>query len=223
LCIFPYRNLKTSSPELPCQQSLAQHPQGPTRDSHGILRPLVSGTQRLPQSNRAEPETGVHREAGYPGLIWSTCPFRSTQAPSYLASRVLPNTRKGPHGTPQGILRPLVSGTQHLPQSNHAEPETGVHREAGYPGLIWGTSPFRSTRALSYLTSRDSPNTRKGPHGTPHGILRPLVSGTQHLPQSNRTEPETGVHREAGYPGLIWGTSPFHSTRAPGYLASGVA
>jgi hypothetical protein len=77
--------------------------------------------------------------------ISKTSPFRSTRAPGYLASRVLPNTRKGPHGTPHGILRPLVSGTQHLPQSNRAEPETAVHREAGYPGLIWGTSPFRST------------------------------------------------------------------------------
>ena len=135
-----------------------------------------------------------------------------TRAPGYLASRVLPNTRKGPHRTPQGILRPLVSGTQGLPQSNRAEPETEVHREAGYPGLIWGTSPFRSTRTPGYLASRVLPNTRKGPHGTPHGILRPLVSGTQRLPQSNRAEPETAVHREAGYPGLIWGTNPFHST-----------
>jgi hypothetical protein len=108
-------------------------------------------------------------------------PFRSTRAPGYLASRVSPNTRKGPHRIPHGILRPLVSGTQHLPQSNSAEPETAVHREAGYPGLIWGTSPFRSTRALGYLASRVSPNTHKGPHRTRHGILRPLVSGTQHL------------------------------------------
>jgi hypothetical protein len=96
-------------------------------------------------------------------------------------------------------------------------------REAGYLGLIWGTSPLRSTRAPGYLASRVLPNTRKGPHGTPQGILRPLVSGTQRLPQSNRAEPETAVHKEAGYPGLIWGTIPFHSTRAPGYLASGVA
>jgi hypothetical protein len=68
----------------------------------------------------------------------------------------------------------------------------------------------------------ESPDTRKGPHRIPHGILRPLVSGTQHRPQSNRVEPETVVHREADYRGLTWGTSPFRSTRAPGYLASGV-
>jgi hypothetical protein len=69
----------------------------------------------------------------------------------------------------------------------------------------------------------DPPHTRTGPHRIPHGILRPLVSGTQCLPQSNHAEPEIAVHREAGYPGLIWGTSPFRSTRAPGYLASGLA
>jgi hypothetical protein len=135
----------------------------------------------------------------------------------------LPDTRKGPHRIPHGILRPLVSGTQRLPQSNHAETEIEVHREAGYPGLIWGTSPFRSTRALEYLASGVSPNTCKGPHRTPHGILRPLVSGTQHLPQSNHLEPETAGNREADYPGLTWGTSPFRSTRAPGYLASRLA
>jgi hypothetical protein len=31
------------------------------------------------------------------------------------------------------------------------------------------------------------------------------------------------VNREADYPGLTWGTSPFRSTRAPGYLASRVS
>jgi hypothetical protein len=93
------------------------------------------------------------------------------------------NTRKGPHRIPHGILRPLVSGTQPLPQSNLAEPETAVNREADYPGLTWGTSPFRSTRAPRYLASRDSPNTCKVPHRIPHGILRPLVSGTQLLPR----------------------------------------
>jgi hypothetical protein len=69
----------------------------------------------------------------------------------------------------------------------------------------------------------ESPDTRKGPHRTPHRILRPLVSGTQRLPQSNLAEPETALHREADYPGLTWGTSPFCFTRALSYLASGVA
>ena len=75
----------------------------------------------------------------------------------------------------------LVSGTQRLPQSNRVELETAVHREAGYPGLIWGTNPFHSTRAPATLPA-ESPDTRKGPHRIPHVILRPLVSGTQLLP-----------------------------------------
>ena len=58
----------------------------------------------------------------------------------------------------------------------------------------------------------ESPDTRKGPHRIPHGILRPLVSGTQCLPQSNRAEPETALTREADDLGLTWGTSPFQST-----------
>ena len=89
--------------------------------------------------------------------------------------------------------------------------------------FLLGTRPFCSTRAPGYLASRVLPNTRKGPHGTPHGILRPLVSGKQRLPQSNPAEPETALHREADYLGLTWGTSPFSSTGALGYLASGVA
>ena len=55
------------------------------------------------------------------------------------------DTRKGPHRIPHGILSPLVSGTQCLPQSNLAEPEIVVTREAVDLGLTWGTSPFRST------------------------------------------------------------------------------
>jgi hypothetical protein len=58
----------------------------------------------------------------------------------------------------------------------------------------------------------ESPDTRKGPYRIPHGILKPLVSGIQHLPQSNRSEPETALAREADEPGLTWGTSPFWST-----------
>jgi hypothetical protein len=36
----------------------------------------------------------------------------------------------------------------------------------------------------------ESPYTLKDPHRIPHRILRPLVSGTQHLPQSNHAEPD---------------------------------
>jgi hypothetical protein len=69
----------------------------------------------------------------------------------------------------------------------------------------------------------ESPDTRKGPHRIPHGILRPLVSGTQRLPQCNHTDHETSLTREADDQGLTWGTSPFHSTRARECLASGVS
>ena len=69
----------------------------------------------------------------------------------------------------------------------------------------------------------ESPDTHKDPHRIPHGILRPLVSVTQCLPQSNRMEAETALTREADDPDLTWGISPFWSTRAPGCLASGVS
>jgi hypothetical protein len=61
----------------------------------------------------------------------------------------------------------------------------------------------------------DSPDTRTGPHRIPHGILRPLVSGTQRLPQSNLAEPETAGNREAGYTGPYLGHKPLplHSSR----------
>ena len=83
-------------------------------------------------------------------------------------------------------------------------------------------SPSAPLEPRAYLPAK-LPDTCKGPHRIPHGILRPLVSGTQRQPQSNRAEPETAGNKEADYPGLTWGTSPFCSTRTPGYLASGVA
>jgi hypothetical protein len=46
----------------------------------------------------------------------------------------------------------------------------------------------------------ESLDTRKEPHRIPHGILSPLVSGTQRLLQSNRVEPETALTREADNP-----------------------
>jgi hypothetical protein len=46
----------------------------------------------------------------------------------------------------------------------------------------------------------ESPDTRKDPHRIRHGILGPLVSGTQHLLQSNRAGPETALIKEAGNP-----------------------
>ena len=89
-------------------------------------------TLKLKLQNKTKQEKTEKKEKENPSLLTCmqintanlTSPFLSTRAPGYLASRVLPNTRKGPHGTPHGILRPLVSGTQRLPQSNRAEPET---------------------------------------------------------------------------------------------------
>ena len=46
----------------------------------------------------------------------------------------------------------------------------------------------------------ESPDTHKDPHRIPHGILRPLVSGTQHLLQFNRAESETALIRESEKP-----------------------
>jgi hypothetical protein len=46
----------------------------------------------------------------------------------------------------------------------------------------------------------ESPNTRKDPHRIPHRILRPLMSGTQRLLQSNHKGPETALTREADNP-----------------------
>ena len=43
------------------------------------------------------------------------------------------------------FLYNLTGGDACLADANRAEPETAVNREADYPGLTWGTSPFRST------------------------------------------------------------------------------
>jgi hypothetical protein len=55
------------------------------------------------------------------------------------------------------------------------------------------------TRAPGALPAK-SLDTRKDTHRIPHGILRSLVSGTQLLLQSNRTEPETALSREVDNP-----------------------
>jgi hypothetical protein len=96
-----------------------------------------------------------------------------------------------------------------------------LHSQSSWPA----SSQIKSDSELQPRATlpAELPDTRKGPHRIPHGILRPLVSGTQYLPQSNCAEPETAVNREVDCPGLTWGTSHFRSTRAPGYLASGVA
>jgi hypothetical protein len=62
----------------------------------------------------------------------SFTPFQSTPAPGHLGHRVWGHPQ-GPHRTLQGILRPLVSATQLLLQSNPAGPETALIREAETP------------------------------------------------------------------------------------------
>jgi hypothetical protein len=94
----------------------------------------------------------------------------------------LPDTHKGPHRIPHGILRPLMSGTQRLPQSNCAEPETVVNREADYLGPDLGHKSLPTPLEHRGTLPAESPDTCKGPHRIPHGIQRPLVSGTQLLP-----------------------------------------
>jgi hypothetical protein len=47
-------------------RGVCRHPQGTNRTLQWILRPLVSGTQLLLQSNHAGPETALIREAENP-------------------------------------------------------------------------------------------------------------------------------------------------------------
>ena len=61
-----------------------------------------------------------------------TEPFRSTPSPGYLGHRVCEHPQ-GPHRTLHRILRPLVSETQLLLQSNLAGPETALIRKAENP------------------------------------------------------------------------------------------
>jgi hypothetical protein len=50
----------------------------------------------------------------------------------------------------------------------------------------------------------------KDPHRIPNGILRPLVSGTQSLLQTNRMGSETALTREADNP--AWSGAQGHSS-----------
>jgi hypothetical protein len=62
-----------------------------------------------------------------------------------------------------------------------------------------GVQPFWSAPALTHLGHGVCGHTQ-GPHRTLHGILGPLVSGTQFLLQSNHAGPETALIREAENP-----------------------
>jgi hypothetical protein len=67
-----------------------------------------------------------------PGLIRGTSPFPSLAAPGLLEHGVYRNPGATSR-TLSRILRPLVSGTQLLLQSNYRGPETALIREAENP------------------------------------------------------------------------------------------
>jgi hypothetical protein len=91
------------------------------------------------------------------------------------------DTGKDPHRIRHGILRPLVSGTQRLLQSNCAGPETTLIKEADNPA--WSRAQVPSSPLQHHGPwPRESADTCKDPHRTLHGILKPMVSGTQLLP-----------------------------------------
>jgi hypothetical protein len=89
-----------------------------------------------------------------------------------------------------------VSGTQRLLQSNREGPETALIKEADNLACSGAQVPSGPLHHLGSLPA-ESLDTRKDPHRIPHGILRPLVSGTQCLLQANHAGPETALIKEA--------------------------
>jgi hypothetical protein len=75
-----------------------------------------------------------------------------------------------------------VSGTHRPLQSNRAGPETALIKEAGNPAWYGTSSPSRPVHcSTGFLARGESTDTHKDPHRICHGILSPLVSGTQLL------------------------------------------
>jgi hypothetical protein len=74
-----------------------------------------------------------------------------------------------------------VSGTQRLLQSNLAGLETVLIKEGDNPAWSGAQDPSCPLQHRGPWP-RESPDTCKDPHRIRHGILRPLVSGTQLLP-----------------------------------------
>jgi hypothetical protein len=68
---------------------------------------------------------------------------------------------------------------------------------------------YSAIKNSEFALPMESLGTCKDPHRIPHGILRPLVSGTQHLLKSNRTRPETALTREADNPACSGAQVPF--------------
>jgi hypothetical protein len=119
------------------------------------------------------------REAENPAWSGSQVPSGPCQHEGSLHAES-PDTSKNPHRTLHGILRPLVSGTQRLLQSNRVGPETALIREAENPA--WSGSQVPSSPHQHRGSLRAVSGHPHDPHRTLHEILRPLVSGTQLLP-----------------------------------------
>jgi hypothetical protein len=78
-----------------------------------------------------------------------------------------PDTCKDPHKVPHRNLRPLVSGTQRLHQSNHAGPESALIKEADNPAWSGAQVPsgplqYRDSFCTEFL---DTPKVLTGPSG----------------------------------------------------------
>jgi hypothetical protein len=133
-------------------------------------------------------------------------PFQSTPALEFLARGVFGHLQGPPHRIPHRILRPLVSGTQRLLQSNCAGPETALTREADNPAW-WGAQVPSGPLQHQGSLPTESPNNRKDTHRIPHEILRTLVSGTQLLPKG-RLEHQISGHlpckRRACLQRVVW-------------------
>ena len=74
------------------------------------------------------------------------------------------DTRKDPYRICHRILRPLVRGTQHLLQYNHAGPETALIKEAGNPAKYGAQVPSIWPTAAPWSLARGSLQTPARTH-----------------------------------------------------------
>ena len=134
----------------------------PRKDSqsipHGILSPLVCGTQNLLQSNCMGPETALIREAD--NLDWSGAQVPSGP-PQHQGSLPVesPDPRKDPHRIPNGILWPLVSETQGLLQLSRAGPRLHqLGKQKRWPDQRHKSLPVHSSTGFPSLPSLRTPS-----------------------------------------------------------------
>jgi hypothetical protein len=105
-------------------------------------------------------ETALTREADNPAWAGAQVPSSPLQHQGALPSESL-DTSKEPHRIPYGILRPLMTGTRHLLQSNLAGSETALIKEADNPA--WSEAQFPASSRLPcarsfWTTPRSSQN-----------------------------------------------------------------